>query len=151
MSRHRDEISTALPNCCSTSTQVRFMSNLLRAEATVLYDRVGVQQYILQPLGLTSTFYSLPPAGQAATGYTNNGAGLVPAILWDRSAAIAAGALSSNVYNLVAWDNALTHGKVVSAASFKAMTTSTGFQSRRRFVWFWTRPLDFRQSSNNLA
>jgi D-alanyl-D-alanine carboxypeptidase len=89
----------------------------------------NVQQYIFQPLGLTSTFYSLPPAGQAATGYTNNGAGLVPAILWDRSAAFAAGALSSNVYDLVAWDNALIHGKVVSAASFKAMTTSNGFQT----------------------
>jgi hypothetical protein len=32
------------------------MTNLIRAEATVLYDRVGVQLYILQPLGLTSTF-----------------------------------------------------------------------------------------------
>jgi len=87
-----------------------------------------LQQQILQPLGLTKTYYSLPPANQSATGYTNNGLGFVPAIVWDRSAAFAAGALSANVYDLVVWDNALIHGKVVSPASFKAMTTSNGFQ-----------------------
>ncbi len=88
----------------------------------------NLEQSFFQPLGLLNTYYPLPPPGQSATGYTNNGAGLVPAILWDRSAAFAAGALSSNVYDLVAWDNALIHGKVVSPASFKAMTTSNGFQ-----------------------
>jgi D-alanyl-D-alanine carboxypeptidase len=87
----------------------------------------NLKQYIFQPLGLMNTYYSLPPMGQSATGYTNNGAGLVPAILWDRSSAFAAGALSSNVYDLVAWDNALIHGKVVSPDSFKAMTTPSGF------------------------
>lgn len=59
-----------------------------------------------------NTYYSLPSAGQSATGYTNNGFGLVPAILWDRSAAFAAGALSANVHDLVAWDNALLNGQV---------------------------------------
>jgi D-alanyl-D-alanine carboxypeptidase len=88
----------------------------------------NLDQLILQPLGLKNTYYPLPPAGQSASGYTNNGSGLVPAILWDRSAAFAAGALSSNVYDLVAWDNALISGKVVSPASFRAMTTSNGFQ-----------------------
>jgi len=86
-----------------------------------------LNQYIFQPLGLTSTYYELPPADQSATGYTNNGSGLMPAIIWDRSAAFAAGALSTNVYDLVAWDKALINGRVVSPASFKAMTTSNGF------------------------
>lgn len=84
-------------------------------------------QYIFQPLGLTSTYYALPPADRAAVGYTNNGSGMVPAILWDRSAAFAAGALSANLNDLVAWDDALLNGKVVSAASFNAMTTPNGF------------------------
>jgi CubicO group peptidase (beta-lactamase class C family) len=53
---------------------------------------------------------------------------VIPAIVWDRSAAFAAGALSSNVYDLVAWDSALINGKVVSSTSFNAMTTSNGFQ-----------------------
>ena len=88
----------------------------------------NLDQLILQPLELKNTYYALPPAGQSASGYTNNGSGLVPAIIWDRSAAFAAGALSSNVYDLVAWDDALISGKVVSPASFAAMTTSNGFQ-----------------------
>lgn len=43
VSRHRDEISTALPNCCSTSTKIRFMTNLLRAEANLPYDRAALE------------------------------------------------------------------------------------------------------------
>jgi D-alanyl-D-alanine carboxypeptidase len=87
----------------------------------------NLEQYIFNPLGLMNTYYALPSAGQSATGYTNNGSGLVPAFLWDRSAAFAAGALSSNVSDLVTWDNALMNGQVVSPASFRAMTTSNGF------------------------
>jgi D-alanyl-D-alanine carboxypeptidase len=81
-------------------------------------------QSIFKPLGLTSTFYPLPPPSQSAIGYT---ATLAPALIVNRSALFAAGALSSNVYDLVAWDNALIHGKVVSPASFAEMTTSDGF------------------------
>ncbi len=86
-----------------------------------------LQQYIFQPLSLSSTYYALPPADKSAVGYTNNGSGLVPARLWDRSAAFAAGALSSNVYDLLTWDNALVSGKVVSPASFQQMITPNGF------------------------
>jgi CubicO group peptidase (beta-lactamase class C family) len=87
----------------------------------------NLEQQILQPLALQSTYYVLPPTSLSATGYTNNGMGLQPAVLWDRSAAFATGALSSNVYDLVTWDNALRHGMAVSPDSFKAMTTSNGF------------------------
>jgi len=87
----------------------------------------NLDQYIFHPLALQGTYYVLPPANLAATGYTHNGAALVPAIIWDRSAAFAAGALSSNLYDLVAWDDALMSGKVVSPASFQQMTTSNGF------------------------
>jgi CubicO group peptidase (beta-lactamase class C family) len=83
----------------------------------------NLEQYIFQPLGLTNTYFSLPPPAQAAIGYTLNGTSVVPALVADRSAAFAAGALSSNVTDLVAWDNALINGKVVSPASFMAMTT----------------------------
>jgi len=87
----------------------------------------NLQQSIFQPLALVNTFYAVPPANQSATGYTIGGQGLTPALVIDRSAPFAAGALSSNVYDLVAWDNALINGKVVSPDSFKAMTTSNGF------------------------
>ena len=87
----------------------------------------NLTQFIFQPLGLQESYYALPPADLAATGYTNNGSGLVPAILWDRSAAFAAGALSSDVYDLVTWDNALLSGTIVSPKSFQQMITSNGF------------------------
>jgi D-alanyl-D-alanine carboxypeptidase len=87
----------------------------------------NLDQYIFHPLGLQDTYYDLPPANLAAAGYANSGAGLIPAIIWDRSAAFAAGALSSNVYDLVARDSALMSGQVVSPASFQQMTTSNGF------------------------
>jgi D-alanyl-D-alanine carboxypeptidase len=114
-------------------TQYSYSNSNFFALGTIIEKFTGqsyaadLEQYFFQPLRLTNTFYALPPASQAATGYTNNGSGLVPAILWDRSAAFAAGALSSNVYDLIAWDNALLSGKVVSPASFKAMTASNGF------------------------
>jgi hypothetical protein len=44
-----------------------------------------------------------------------------------RSVGFAAEALSTNVYDLVTWDNALVNGKVVSPASFKQTTTAAGF------------------------
>lgn len=42
----------------------------------------------------------------------------------DRSALFAAGALSSDVADVLKWDQALYSGTAVSAASFKVMTTA---------------------------
>jgi CubicO group peptidase (beta-lactamase class C family) len=115
-------------------TQYAYSNSNFFALGTIIEKLTGqsyaadLDQYLFQPLGLMHTYYALPPADQSASGYTNTGAGLVPAILWDRSAAFAAGALSSNVFDLVAWDQALINGEVVSPDSFKAMTTSNGFE-----------------------
>jgi D-alanyl-D-alanine carboxypeptidase len=114
-------------------TQYTYSNSNFFALGTIIEKLTGqsyaadLNQYIIQPLELLNTSYSLPSAAQAATGYTNNGSGLVPAVIWDRSAAFAAGALSSNLNDLVVWDDALFNGKVVSAASFDAMTTPNGF------------------------
>jgi CubicO group peptidase (beta-lactamase class C family) len=114
-------------------TQYAYSNSNFFALGTIIEKLTGqsyatdLDHYIFQPLRLMNTYYALPPTGQSATGYTNNGSGLVPAILWDRSAAFAAGALSTKVYDLVAWDTALVNGKVVSPDSFKTMTTSNGF------------------------
>ncbi len=122
------------PQQFQPGTQYSYSNSNYFALGTIIEKLTGqsyeanLEQHIFQPLQLTSTYYRVPPAGQAATGYTNNGSGLVPAIVSDRSVAFAAGALSSNLHDLVTWDNALIHGKVVSAASFQAMTTSNGFQ-----------------------
>jgi len=82
----------------------------------------NLSQSIFQSLGLTSTYYSVPPPAQSAVGYTFNGTSVIPALVCDRSTAFAAGALSTNVADLITWDNALINGKVVSQESFKAMT-----------------------------
>lgn len=109
----------------SPGTQYTYSNSNFFALDTIIEKLTGqsyaanLNQYIFQPLALTNTYYSFPPAARSATGYTNNGAGLVPAILWDRSAAFAAGALSSNMYDLIEWDNALLNGKVVSASLSK--------------------------------
>jgi D-alanyl-D-alanine carboxypeptidase len=89
----------------------------------------NLDQYIIHPLGLQNTYYEIPPAALAATGYDNSTGLLELVTPWTRSSAFAAGALSTNVYDLVTWENALMHGQVVSPDSFKEMTTSNGFVS----------------------
>ena len=41
----------------------------------------NLQQSIFQPLGLTNTYFSLPPPAQSAVGYTWNGTSVVPALV----------------------------------------------------------------------
>lgn len=94
---------------------------------TNLSYAANLQQSIFQPLGLQATYYNLPPANLAAAGYAINGSGIAPAIIWDRSAAFAAGAMSSDVADLVAWDHALVSGAVVSQQSFQEMIKPNGF------------------------
>jgi CubicO group peptidase (beta-lactamase class C family) len=89
----------------------------------------NLDQYIFRPLGLQNTYYVLPPPTLSATGYSDAALSSIPVSHWDRSAAFAAGAISTNVYDLDSWENALMNGKVVSPASFKDMTTSNGFVS----------------------
>ncbi len=93
-------------------------------------------QYIVHPLGLQNTYYELPPVALAATGYDNSSGPLEPVTPWTRSSAFAAGALSTNVYDLVTWENALMNGQVVSPTSFKEMTTSNGFVSNGQSYGF---------------
>jgi D-alanyl-D-alanine carboxypeptidase len=89
----------------------------------------NLDQYIFRPLGLQNTYYVLPPPTLSATGYSDAALSSIPVSHWDRSAAFAAGAISTNVYDLDSWENALMNGKVVSPASFKTMTTSNGYVS----------------------
>lgn len=96
----------------------------------------NLDQDIFQPLGLQNTYYELPPAALAATGYDNSMGPLEPVTPWTRSSAFAAGALSANVHDLVTWENALMHGQVVSPTSFKEMTTSNGFVSNGQSYGF---------------
>jgi D-alanyl-D-alanine carboxypeptidase len=84
-----------------------------------------VKQHVLAPAGLADTAYC--PQAQdyprAAHGYQVKDAKLAPAAPLDMAHPYAAGSLCSTAPDLVAWMNALAHGKVVDAAAWKQMTT----------------------------
>ncbi len=60
-------------------TQYAYSNSNFFALGTIIEKLTGqsyaadLDRYIFQPLGLTNTYYSLPPSAQSATGYTNNG------------------------------------------------------------------------------
>ena len=84
-----------------------------------------LNETFFKPLGMHSTgIYdnANPPAG-AAKGYEVTDGVAKPALEWDMSWAGGAGALYSTAEDLFKWSEALHNGKVVNAASYKAMTT----------------------------
>lgn len=88
----------------------------------------AVDQRIAKPLHLTTLRYGINEASipNMAVGYAPAGDGtFVPAQKINMSVPGAAGSLVSTVGDLATWANALHHGKVLDAASYKAMTTKT--------------------------
>jgi len=83
-----------------------------------------VTERFFRPLGLGATSYcpNEPTRPQHAMGYNRNAGGLSVALPISMTHPYAAGALCSNVLDLLRWWNALEGGKVVSAVSYKAMT-----------------------------
>ncbi|MGC1678761.1 MAG: serine hydrolase domain-containing protein [Candidatus Binataceae bacterium] len=83
-----------------------------------------IQTRLLAPNGLTSTSYGPSPTGANAIGYTRDDSGnLVQAVVIDPSATFAAGALSSDVMDIVKWDGLLLGGKILPADEVRQMTT----------------------------
>lgn len=83
-----------------------------------------IETRLLEPNGLASTHYGPSPTGANAVGYTRDEAGnLVPALVIDPSALYSAGALSSNVLDMVKWDWLLLGGGLVPAKAVTQMTT----------------------------
>jgi CubicO group peptidase (beta-lactamase class C family) len=78
-----------------------------------------------EPLGLkdTGTFVNATPPAGIALGYAFEQGKARPALDWDMSWAGGAGALYSTVGDLFRWTEALHGGRVINAASLKAMTT----------------------------
>ena len=77
-----------------------------------------LQRTILRPLKLTATTFNLPFGNDVAVGSIHPGPNAAP------MTAFAAGALSSNVVDLLRWLNALQNGDVVPSDSFEQMTSS---------------------------
>lgn len=89
-----------------------------------------LRDYVLAPLGLDDTGYDdgrAPVAGMAS-GYAKAKAGRVRAPSLSMATPYAAGSLYSTASDLLAWSNALQAGKVLSAASLRAMFTDYGFR-----------------------
>jgi D-alanyl-D-alanine carboxypeptidase len=95
-----------------------------------------VQERLFAPLGMRSTLYcpNEPAAGHAA-GYDVAAGALAPTRPLDMGGPYAAGAICSSVGDLVTWTRALASGKVVSRASYDAMTTPVAVRTPRRMTY----------------
>ncbi len=88
----------------------------------------NIRTRFTEPLGLPDTRWCdvrriIP---RRAKGYEPDSAGFKNAAFLEMSQPYAAGALCSTVVDLARWDQLLHEGKVVSAASYAAMTTPEG-------------------------
>ncbi len=97
----------------------------------LLIERVTGEPYahhlrtrLFEPLGLTATRYCdlTPLIPHRAEGYEQRDTSVVNARYTSMTAPFAAGGLCSTVGDLAAWNRALATGRVVSAASWSAMT-----------------------------
>lgn len=87
-----------------------------------------LRERITLPLGLESTGCRFPPyAGNVARGYGWNGSWT--ALQFGDDAPCSSAGLTANAPDLLAWLEALRSGRIVSAASFAAMTTSAKLRS----------------------
>lgn len=90
------------------------------------YARI-LEDEIARPLGLASLRFCDSPAGaQAATGHTRTSAGPIAPTEQHPSQGIGYDAICSTAGDLARWNQALHSGRVVSRASYAAMTTTRG-------------------------
>jgi CubicO group peptidase (beta-lactamase class C family) len=84
-----------------------------------------VQQQFFTPLGLTQTRYCESHATdpRMAKGYSVKDGALAPAAYLSMTIPYSAGALCSTTGDFIAWERAFHAGRVVSAASYREMTT----------------------------
>jgi CubicO group peptidase (beta-lactamase class C family) len=105
---------------------------LLGALVEELYDKpydAALREEIARPLGLRTIGWCTDPGKDttAATGYSYNGPGkLEPAPHAHPSKSLGAGGLCASAGDLAAWNRALHGGRVLSPASYAAMTTPRG-------------------------
>ena len=97
-----------------------------------------LQDELFTPLGVKSTIYcdQAPLIKHRAQGYaTKPGGGFINAEPLSMTQPYAAGSLCSTVNDLVTWTQALSSGKVVSAASYKLMTTPVALNDGKPIMY----------------
>jgi CubicO group peptidase (beta-lactamase class C family) len=84
-----------------------------------------LEETFFKPLVMQSTgiYDNANPPPRVAKGYEVTDGVAKPALDWDMSWAGGAGALYSTAEDLFKWNEALHNGKILNAASYKAMTT----------------------------
>jgi len=94
-----------------------------------------LDEKLFKPLGLTETMYcsNAPIIPHRAQGYGKEASGWRNAVFIDMTQPFAAGALCSSASDLARWNAALSSGRVVSAASYRDMTTPTGSAAPRHY------------------
>lgn len=96
--------------------------------ATGLPWHVYLEQVLFEPLGMDHTGYGHDPrfAGQQVRGYSYEGDAIVPMRSLSMTQPHAAGALVSNVDDLLTWNRALHEGRVLTSATYTQMITPVG-------------------------
>ena len=96
-----------------------------------------LRETFFEPLGLSSTYYlhDRPVTPKRAAGYERLGRQISNATPLCMTWPHAAGALGSNVRDLLRWEAALRGGEVVSPASFAAMTTANRVNNGETFPY----------------
>ena len=85
----------------------------------------AIAERIAAPLKLSTTEFGETRPAAMAIGYSAGDPGATPAMKIHMNVPHAAGGLIGTVGDLATWSHAFHHGKVVNAASYKAMTTGS--------------------------
>jgi len=98
------------------------------------YDQY-LKEKLFTPLGLAETMYcnNAPIIPHRAQGYGRDSSGWRNATFIDMSQPFAAGALCSSALDLARWNQALGTGQVVSAATYREMTSPVGAAAPRHY------------------
>jgi CubicO group peptidase (beta-lactamase class C family) len=105
-------------------TGYRLLAGVIEA-ATGLASEEYIQQEILVPLGLNSTFACHERLEDLAQGHEIANRTLVPVLAYDPSPVVGSSGLCSSAGDLIEWQDALASGRVVSPDSYRQMTTPT--------------------------
>ena len=114
-----------------------FMLGMVLEKATGKKYGDYLETTVFKSAGLTQTYYCdarrLIP--HRAQGYDRSPTGLVNTEFMSMQLPYAAGSLCSTVGDLVLWTQQLSSGRVVSAASYREMTTPVSFANKRPMTY----------------
>jgi CubicO group peptidase (beta-lactamase class C family) len=106
------------------STGYRLLAGIIE-QVTGLQSEEYFQQHFFSPLGMASTFECHGHYEELAQGYQIVSGELVPVLTYDLSRVVGSTGLCSTAGDLIRWQQALVEGRLISAESYRQMTTPT--------------------------